>query len=149
MAQVARVTGLRELDRALSRFPAKLARKVFRKAGSKAAEPIRRAAQARVRSQFNSESGKLAKGIKKQVKIKSLGVRGTRLRVKVGLSPVGSKVKTSASVFYGRFLEKGTIHITPDPFIEPAFDARVGEAFRIFQSELRKGIDGAVREARR
>ncbi|KKM50095.1 hypothetical protein LCGC14_1556340 [marine sediment metagenome] len=149
MAQVARVTGLRELDRALAKFPAKLARKVFRKAGSKAAEPIRKAARARVRSQFQEQTGKLARGIKKQIKIKSLGARGTRLRVKVGLSPVGSKVKTSESVFYGRFLEKGTINITADPFIEPAFDARAGEALRIFQSELRKGIDSAAREARR
>ena len=140
---------LRALEQAMKRLPAKLAKKVFRRAGTKAAEPIRRAAQARVRSQFNQQSGKLARGIKKQVKIKSRGSLGSDLTVKVGLSPVGSRVERSASVFYGRFLEKGTVNITADPFIEPAFDARKGEALRIFQSELRKGIDGAVREARR
>ena len=140
---------LRALEQTMKRLPAKLAKKVFRRAGTKAAEPIRRAAQARVRSQFNSESGKLARGIKKQVKIKSRGSLGSDLTVKVGLSPVGSKVKTSESVFYGRFLEKGTIHITPRPFIEPAFDARKEEALRIFTAVLKSGIDAAVREARR
>ena len=140
---------LRALEQAMKRLPGKLAKKVFRRAGTKAAEPIRRAAQARARSQFNPDSGKLARGGKKQVKVKTRGNLGADLTVKVGLSPAGRGVKTADSVFYGRFLEKGTKHITPNAFIEPAFDARAGEALRIFTGVLKAGVDPAVREARR
>ena len=140
---------LRALEQTMKRLPGKLAKKVFRTAGRKAANVIRKAAQARARSQFNQVSGRLAKGVKVQIKIKSRGNLGSDLTAKVGLSPVGRSVAKEVSVIHGRFLEKGTIYITEDPFIEPAFDARKGEALRIFTAVLKSGIDAAVREARR
>lgn len=140
---------LQAIERTMGRIPGKLAKKVFRTAGRKAAAVFRRAAQARARSQFNRISGKLATGIKVQIKIKSRGSLGSDLTAKVGASPAGKGVPKEVSLFYLRFLEKGTKFITRDPFIEPAFDARKGEALRIFTAVLSKGVDPAVREARR
>lgn len=140
---------LQAIERTLGRLPGKLAKKVFRTAGRKAAAVIRRAAQARARSQFNKVSGKLSKGVKVQIKIKNRGSLGSDLTAKVGLSPVGKGVTKELSVFYGRFLEKGTKHISPDPFIEPAFDAKKGAALQIFTAVLKSGVEGAAAEARR
>jgi len=111
------VKGLKELERALSELPEKVARKVLVAAVRDGAELIRaRAAQLAPHNPAiplgkpSWRTMRLREGIKKSVSVKGHGAAGATVRAKVGLD-----VKHA---FFGRFIEKGwfpagRMHVAP------------------------------------
>lgn len=134
------VTGLEELERNLRALPERLAQRTLASAGRKGIRPIQDAAQ----TAAPHRTGKLELGIVSRLKVKSDGVSGATVVVKLGLK-TGSRDKKSASVFYGRFIEKGTKFIKPHPFMEPSFKNWAVASIKEFAVELERGIERAAK----
>jgi HK97 gp10 family phage protein len=145
MAEVVRVEGLRELERRMQRLPDKVAKRVFRGAGNKAARLLAKEATRNARASFVERAGRLFRGIKTSARVKGLGVLGAAINWKIGLSPVGRGISKDRSVFYGRFLERGTKSIDARPFMEPAFKAKQQAMVNEFVRALRAGLDRVAR----
>lgn len=150
-----KVEGDEKLIRALKAFPDKLARKVLRKAGSKAATPVARAARKLVRP----TSKTIATSIGSKVKVYP---KSGRLFVAVGpkrdtpKSPTGhNPSKTAHLVDRGtkphRLRVYGRVRIVhpgarPRPFLEPAEKQSEAEVKRIFIKELHDGVERTAKE---
>lgn len=150
-----KVEGDETLIRALKAFPDKLARKVLRKAGSKAATPVARAA----RKLAKPTSPTIAKAIGTKVR---LYPKTGRLFVAVGpkrdtpKSPTGHNPSKTAHLVdrgtkphalrvYGRvrIVHPGA---RPRPFLEPAEKQSEAEVKRIFIKELHDGVERTAKE---
>jgi len=73
------------------------------------------------------------------------GKNGEAHRVYVRKKSYGDGKKASTPQV-ARLLEYGTERRKPMPFIRPAFDAKKGEAVRIFETEIKKRIAGIVKK---
>lgn len=56
-----------------------------------------------------------------------------------------AKIGPSRKGFMGQFHEFGTMFLSADPFLRPAFDEKIGEAVKIIGETLAEGIEGAAR----
>lgn len=149
----ARVEGLAELDKALAELPKATQRNTLHRVLKKAAEPIADAmiAKAPVRT------GKLRDSIAISTKIKNnVGKAEYRAALKAGLGKEAavSAMRTArrnatgeksfAEVFvgpakggaHGIFNEFGTVHMSPQPFVRPAWDSEQDTALEIIKSNL-------------
>ena len=54
-----------------------------------------------------------------------------------------ANIGPAKQVFYGAFVERGTEHMTPEPFLGPAFDDSVDKATAVIQEVLGDGIEAA------
>lgn len=142
------VEGLKELEDNLSQLPEDLAKKVLRAAARKAMQSMRdRVAANTPRGSAPLKKGRtvrLAEGILMSATLRSDGVKGASILVRVGLR-VRPKEQ---SVFYGRFLEFGTAKMAARPFMRPAFDTEKENVLRAFAIELEKGIETVARKAK-
>jgi len=150
-----KLEGDEKLIRALKAFPDRLARKVFRKAGTKAAAPVAKAA----RKLAKPTSPTIAKSIGTKVKLYQ---KTGRLFVAVGpkrdtpKSPTGHNPSKTAHL-----VERGTkphaqrlfgririVHpgARPYPFLEPAEEQSKSEVERIYSKELREGVERVAKE---
>lgn len=121
----------KSLDRALKTLPGKVAGKVIRSATLSGAGIIRKEARRRV----SVDDGTLKKSISSKLKDKS----DTHVTYSVG---------PTNKAFYGTFLEFGTEHIRPQPFLRPAFDEKKNEAAKKIEERLMKGIEKEAEKIR-
>lgn len=106
-----------------------IAIKFLRRAGRRAALLIRDDASSRA----PRRTGALANNMT----IKSRKESDTSIHFQVG---------PSRNEFYGRFVEKGTVKMSADPFLGPAIQERGDEAAAVFINELVKEIEKAFRK---
>lgn len=145
------IKGLRDLDAALSGMPGNVARKTLVFAIRAAAEVFR--ARAVALAPFNPDvplgrpawrTLRLRDGIKIGVRVKSLGVIGSRLIATIGLD--------KKHAFFGRYIEKGwmpahgTRAVLGHPYMRPAFEEMKEAALQLFKTQLQAGIDRAAKE---
>lgn len=145
MARMVKITGAKELEKALLLLSRGAARKAGRTAVRKAAKPILDAAKANV----PVRSGRLKKSL--QIKFKRQGRGGdaslmeAEVRVRPGprrQNKSGGTVPGSQPNVYGAFVEFGTVHNRPQPFMRPAWEAEGGQsAIDRMGEELGKAIE--------
>lgn len=75
--------------------------------------------------------------------------RKSRSKLNVKLGRVGKNFAIKGDAYYWHFLEFGTVKQSPKPFLRPAFESNKTLAINVFSQEFKKGIDNAVRRARR
>ena len=121
-------TGGPELAKALEALPKAVQGKTLEDALLKSAEPIVEEAE-RLAPKL---SGELATDIEAEP-----GRTNDKTR-KVVIGP-------EKDDFYGMFQEFGTRHNPAQPFLRPAWDARVEDALNRLIAELREGIEDAAR----
>lgn len=140
-----KIRGLKELDDALSQFPAKLAKKAMAQAAREGANILFREIKARV----PVDSGNLLKSLA----IKAWNKKG-RIVFLVG-PRVTSRKKTGKRErrevkndgWYAFLVEFGTVKNKPSPFMRPAFDESAQRAQDAVINRLRSNIDALVRES--
>ena len=137
MPEYVRVTGLKELDRKLSRLPDKIQRDIMGKALEEGAEIIRAQAEANApRDPSRTYGEHLADNI-------VLGEperRGDETRILVGIDY--TKVDHGHLVEFGH----GGPHKAPKhPFMRPAFDSKSRAALGKIQTMLKALIEAAAR----
>ena len=59
---------------------------------------------------------------------------------------VGGEYNNNGPLFYARFLEFGTVNMPAKPFLTPAFESAKPELPSIFQREMIRAIDDAVKK---
>ena len=116
------VKGLRELGEKLQAMGEEMATKIARGATGAAAAKVKAAAQVKA----PRRTGNLAKNIitkrlgKSQTSLTSEHIVTVRRSRTKGMKKAGEQ-----SAYYGQFVEFGSIHNTPQPFLRPAFDENV------------------------
>ncbi|NEZ47930.1 hypothetical protein FDF74_12135 [Clostridium niameyense] len=80
----------------------------------------------------NIKTGKLKNGLK---------VSGVRKKYGTKFVLVGIQKGDNSSIFYGKFLEYGTSHQVPMPFIAPAYESTKDEAQEIIKQELKDALE--------
>jgi HK97 gp10 family phage protein len=162
-----KVEGLKELEAAIKELPKATGRNVIRRALTEAAQPIVNAARANAPAQPGSgvlkrsilvTKVRFTKGdVGKQAFAEALKQGKTRQEarealieanteqggdeVTSGIAIIGVDYKTA---FYAHFVEFGTSHSSPKPFMRPAWDAGKMKALEIIQESLKVEIDKAV-----
>lgn len=160
---MAEIKGLKEIGERLRALPPALGSKgggPLRYALMQAAKVVRAEAQARVAVR----SGELRDNIvtKRHPNPKAVGVTE---RYDVGMKGgtrrladnvrnrrarrAGQKVRTAGKVFYGRFLELGTVKMQARPFLRPALEAKGGEAVRVFRDAFLRAVELAEKKVGR
>lgn len=168
------VTGMRELDRALSVLPDNIAQKVLRQAVAAGASVMKREAKRRC----PKRTGRLAKSIAMKFKRIGRGSRRGRVFYQVGpkekyahlvefgtgphiikpnatrrviLRLRGEKVSEYWGLGYkGRFGKK-VKHpgATAQPFLRPAFDESANQMISAMQKRIKRGIEAEARKLAR
>jgi len=154
MANTVQMTGLKELERTLTEFPKKLAKKgleVAIKSGTKVVltEAKARAPMGIVPHKFKERGavievkpGNLRKSLKQKV------FRGQR----ASMGNIQSIIPLDGRAFYGKFQEwgwktKGGKYIAPQRFLAPAWEAKKTEALDQLGKRLGEEVEKAAREA--
>ena len=143
-----KVTGARDLQRALDRMAREVAEPIAERAMLAGAKPVEDEARRKVPRRTGEGAAAIERAVDPTRKA------GGPMRVLVGPS-AGTKASRRDG-FYLRFVELGTgprhtddgAHrgsITRDPFLRPALDAKAGEVIRITRRELARGIEDASR----
>jgi len=145
------ITGDKELLEVLKRLPKHISDKILDKAIRKGANILKKEASLRAPSRKgNNVLRRYGKGLKREIIVRKLAKRKARGETILQVGP-------SRDAFYGIFVEFGTVHryhksgksvgaITQDnaqPFMRPAFDAKVDE----IQSEATKILRDEVMRA--
>jgi len=143
------IQGLAELDRALDELPERVARRTLYRAVNDGAEIIRRRcaelAPYAAKTPNSTSPLHLKDAIIKQTRVRGQGVKGASVQCRIGLD-----TKKGESVFYGRFIEFGWMHvggkqIPAHPFMRPAFDEMKGRALQEIILSLAIGVESAAR----
>lgn len=160
------VSGLKELDEALGELGKRMGRAVLQRSLRKAAEPMRKMAE----EGAPYRTGRLGGSIK--ILARAKGADLGRAEYRETLSATGSRSAAQGALrdarraavgqvnlfmgptdkdgWHGRFIEFGTRHHDPDPFMRPAFDAEAQPTINRLAPILRVEIDkAAARAARR
>lgn len=128
-----KVDGLQALGAKLRDMGEEMSTKIARGATGAAAGVVKKSAQAKA----PKRTGNLAKNIitkrlgKSQSSLTSehiVTVRRKRTK--------GQKASGEESAYYGQFVEFGSIHNTPKPFLRPAFDENVSKAIDTMKSVI-------------
>jgi HK97 gp10 family phage protein len=146
-----KVTGLSELEKRISEMPPRAAKAIVRRALKKAGAIF----QGDMEQHAPKDTGFLALHIGMKTRVSGKELAGTAsvgpLREdyphKAPTSFIGrartrqgpGRPPTAALV--ARFLEFGTQHMAPRPFIRRAFDGRSGEALEAFTDEAREALN--------
>lgn len=123
------VKGLAELDRVLGELPRRVANNSLRAAVRAGLKPVLEAARANI----HSISGDLAR---------SLRIVSRRQR---SPNQVAGAVSTSKLGYYGRWVELGTVHAPPHPFMRTALDSQAENAVNTMAAKLRERLAEDVR----
>lgn len=140
----ARVSGLKELDKAISKLQPKFQRRVYRNAVNASLLPVMR--EAKASAPRGTEPHKTYKGrwvspgfLARSVARKTIAKRdGSKFIGMVGVKP---------EAFYGTlFLELGTSQIPARPWLEPAFRRNKKTTQRLFRKKLWEQIRKQIRK---
>jgi HK97 gp10 family phage protein len=156
MAEIQNITGLKELQAALTALPERIAKNVLRGAVNAGATVVREEAKARAPvssgpvSKGHPPPGTLKRALyQKQIPEKSSAVLQTYF---VGVRQGKSAKKTKKGVidaYYARFIEFGTSKMAAHPFMRPAFEAKKDAAVQAIKAYLEKRIPEEVEKAKR
>lgn len=139
-----KVEGLDKLQERLLQLNEKVQKKLGNAAVGAAARSIRDQAKANVRRQSvdtgSLEGSIIAKRMKADGDLAALFIVTPRTK-KTGSKKSRAKQKTAP---HARFVEFGTVNMTPEPFLEPALRHGAGKAIKIITERLEKGL---IREA--
>ncbi|MBN8749523.1 MAG: HK97 gp10 family phage protein [Variovorax sp.] len=131
------VKGLRELGERLQAMGEEMATKIARSATGAAAGKVKAAAQLKA----PKRTGNLARNIitkrlgKSQTSMTSEHIVTVRRK-----RTAGQKKSGEQSAYYGQFVEFGSIHNVPQPFLRPAFDENVQGAIDTMKSVIASRI---------
>ena len=152
-----KLTGLKELEKALEQLPKEIQSRPLRSAVSAAAKVIVDDVKARVpvgetgnlktavyryRSRRNSSTGRetFFVGIRQgKAQYKDTAYNRRRGRV-------GKTYKTAGEAYYWRFLEFGTAKMQAKPFLRPAFEANKSKAVEVMKDRLGKAIQSQAKK---
>lgn len=140
----AKIVGLQELSRVFKTLSFKEQRTQMNALLRAAAEPIRDSAEAHVR--VGEKPPHIVDHIVVQVmtSVEETEVRGKR---QLDDHEFAVAIGPSKDFIYGDFLERGTVKMSPKPFMRPAVDEGEGEAMRVLQHGVMPIVEGAVRAA--
>lgn len=147
-----RVEGLQQLGENLRKLSTVTAKKLAQKATRLGANVIRD----RTRANAPVDTGTLKKNIATAKARKTQYTSEYRVIVRqdsrqygntkdnVRKGRVGKSYATDGPAFYSKFLEFGTVKMSPKPFMRPAFDQGKEAAVDKVADELRRGIEAAT-----
>lgn len=136
-------TGFAELDAALGRLDAKVAKSIGRKSLRPAIKPIQKAAKA--------NAPVLTGALRQSIKVRTVKSRNrSRIAVQITTSDKTTKAgKRSLYIgeqFYGAFVEFGTERMEGRHFMEEAFEKNWDDALRIVKQQLGTRIEQEARK---
>ena len=67
-----------------------------------------------------------------------------KLRRSVGFSVRKDEVEYGYKIFYGKFLEHGTIHMRPRPGLRKAYENKIGSAINHFNRRFKEQFEGKI-----
>lgn len=132
-----RVDGLQALGAKLREMGDEMTTKIARGATGAAADVVKKSAQEKA----PKRTGNLAKNIitkrlsKSQTNLTSEHIVTVRRK-----RTAGQKKSGAQSAYYGQFVEFGSIHNVPQPFLRPAFDENVQGAIDTMKSVIASRI---------
>lgn len=130
------MTGLRELGVAMKELDSRVQKRIARSATAAGARVIANEAKKLV----PVDTGNLKKNIRTaNLKPNQPGLQETAVGVRV-------KGKKDDSAYYFRFLEFGTAHMAPRPFLRPAFETKKQEAAGKIKDQLAKRLDAEAKK---
>ncbi|MER5171591.1 HK97-gp10 family putative phage morphogenesis protein [Thioclava kandeliae] len=159
-----RVEGLRDLERNLKNIEKRGTQKaVLRRALKKAAEPMRKAAETNAPVDTGELEGSIKLGTKvvnevgRSAYAATMKAGGTKSEAVGAMRAARRAAKASGATsfvelfmgptkeaFHAKFVEFGTRHMAPDPFMRPAFDAEAENTIHrlgpILMAEIEKSI---------
>lgn len=141
-----KITGIKELTRALDKLPDELRKGADRRVLAAGAKPIVKAARAKAAK----SSGLLRKSIGQNVK-KMKGEYTARIGPRKGMGAM--VVRNGVQVYsnptqYAHLVEYGTSHSAPQPFVRPAVESSKSEVVAAMAAGLDKHLTSAVRRIR-
>lgn len=162
MADLVKITGLRELGMKLRALPAEITKNgggpvmlTLRRMGARIQKDAKQRVPVRTgtlrdniivtRKKKGLSAGQFAVDVTVRAKAQKYADNKTNRR----LGRVGGSYKTYGPLFYARFLEFGTSKMTAKPFLTPAFEAAKPELPNIFKTEMTRAIDEAVQRLAR
>jgi HK97 gp10 family phage protein len=127
------ILGAKELDEVLRNLPAKMNKSLLQKANKEASLPLLEEMQRLV----PQHEGDL---------YDSLGTAAIRASKEVALL-VGPRNKPRSKYvgWRGHFLEFGTSHHPPQPYVRPAFDSKIGQVRHLMKTALAKIVTEYIR----
>lgn len=142
MGNVTNVSGLRELGEALRGLSQDMALKASRQAVAAGASVVRKAA----RQAAPKDTGNLEKAIVMKRKRYTKLTEEFNVAVRVGKkqdikNAKAGKGALGKDAFYARFLEFGTVKMSPRPFLGPALEANVNQATEAMKKRLAARIE--------
>lgn len=159
MAKLVKLTGFRDLEKALASLPQATAKAVLRKVAKRALEPMRAAAAAAAPvSEQPYTRGSFARGtlrtvlpgrLKRSIVVSTKRTRRVRKArgpingLEMAMGPSGG----TGALSYATFTEFGTDDTPPQPFMRPAWDGHADGALDIIRADLGREIDAASKRA--
>lgn len=142
MGNVTQVSGLRELGEALRGLSQDMALKASRQAVAAGASVVRKAA----RQAAPKDTGNLEKAIVMKRKRFTNITEEYNVAIRVGKrqdikNAKAGKGALGKDAFYARFLEFGTVKMSPRPFLGPALEANVNQATEAMKKRLAARIE--------
>lgn len=121
--------GMEQFRQQMEALTDKQKRQVVRNSLRKAGRVVVSSARSKVRR----DTGQLARDISVSVSVNSSKAE----------ADIGFKKRS----FHGRFLELGTVHMAPKPFLRPALDSSREEIEQVFAAEMQAQIDKVAAKA--
>jgi HK97 gp10 family phage protein len=147
------VRGLSELNDRMKNLSDKVALKIIRQAVAAGANVVKEAAkrnvaphnktgelQASIDTRRNKQDSREGYEIRDVGVFKLKGYVYANTRRNRQMQRVGKPYEVDPPSFYWRFLEFGTRHQAPSPFLRPAFDQNVGTALKAMSDKLTEKI---------
>ena len=101
------------------------------KAGNRIENAALREAGDAVKTSIQNETPTRSGKLKASISVSRVKTKGGIKQVEVGPGPDG---------YYGKFLEFGTVKMKANPFMSRGYETSKGEAERIIEEEIRKGL---------
>jgi HK97 gp10 family phage protein len=143
MAKFVKLTGFRDLEKALSELPKSTGKAVLRRVGKKALEPM----QAKAKALSPKDTGLLRWSIvisqKRTRRVPK--TRGPISGIQMAMGPSAGE----GVLNYAALDEFGTVHAEPHPYMRPAWDSEAEGALNSIKADLGTEIDKSAKRLAR
>lgn len=147
----AKIRGMADLSANMKSLSKDVQTKIAHRSTVSGARPVRAEAKANVKRNHSIDTGSLLAAIimkrlaKKETKLTSETIVTVRGRARKATKGKKNKSRGVAAVApYGRFIEFGTVKMSPRPFLKPAFESKKTEAVAKMRETLDRGIAEAT-----